>query len=290
MYVERFGFDSGVLSKRTPTEETVRPRAPDWRSRFLSPNAAPGKPQRDLKPRRGSGRHFLFVTCPFGPFSSMLAHRLLAAGARCTRVLLNGGDVLDWGLKHAVLYRGTHEGWAAWIGDFIRCRGVSDLVVFGDCHLYAAEAIACARRSGVRVHVMEEGYFRPNWITIEPDGVNGNSRLPRDPDLYRQAAADGCVPAHDEHALGADIPDLTRRIIGYYAGYYLGFPVFRRYRSPYGYSIRRQGLAHLRRFSGRLMRRARQTTPQPGPYFLVLLQRPATASCCAIHPSRRSPR
>jgi capsular polysaccharide export protein len=32
-----------------------------------------------------------------------------------------------------------------------------------------------ARLVGVRVHVFEEGYIRPNWLTLERDGVNGNS-------------------------------------------------------------------------------------------------------------------
>jgi capsular polysaccharide export protein len=38
-----------------------------------------------------------------------------------------------------------------------------------------------AQEPGIRVHVFEEGYIRPNWITLERGGVNGESRLPRDP-------------------------------------------------------------------------------------------------------------
>jgi capsular polysaccharide export protein len=37
--------------------------------------------------------------------------------------------------------------------------------------------------------VFEEGYLRPHWFTLERDGVNANSRLPRDPVWYRTAAA-----------------------------------------------------------------------------------------------------
>jgi capsular polysaccharide export protein len=36
--------------------------------------------------------------------------------------------------------------------------------------------------------VFEEGYIRPNWVTVEREGVNLNSPLPRDPEWYRRAA------------------------------------------------------------------------------------------------------
>ncbi len=38
------------------------------------------------------------------------------------------------------------------------------------------------------MHVVEEGYLRPNWITFERDGVNGHSTLPRDPKWFRMVA------------------------------------------------------------------------------------------------------
>jgi capsular polysaccharide export protein len=36
----------------------------------------------------------------------------------------------------------------------------------------------------VRVHVFEEGYVRPYWLTLEKHGVNGRSQLSRDPAWY----------------------------------------------------------------------------------------------------------
>jgi capsular polysaccharide export protein len=40
----------------------------------------------------------------------------------------------------------------------------------------------------IRVHVVEEGYMRPDWVTFEEGGVNGHSSLPRNPDWYREKA------------------------------------------------------------------------------------------------------
>ena len=42
---------------------------------------------------------------------------------------------------------------------------------------------------GIRTHVFEEGYFRPYWVTLEREGVNGYSLLPRDPDWFREVGA-----------------------------------------------------------------------------------------------------
>ena len=41
----------------------------------------------------------------------------------------------------------------------------------------------------VQVYVFEEGYIRPDWVTLELGGVNGHSSLPRDPLWYREMAA-----------------------------------------------------------------------------------------------------
>jgi capsule polysaccharide modification protein KpsS len=43
---------------------------------------------------------------------------------------------------------------------------------------------------GVRVLVFEEGYLRPDFITLEEDGVNGNSGMPTDPETFRRALHD----------------------------------------------------------------------------------------------------
>ncbi|MEM8826256.1 MAG: capsular biosynthesis protein, partial [Pseudomonadota bacterium] len=74
--------------------------------------------------------------------------------------------------------------------------GVTDLIVYGDCRRVHAEAVAAANARTIAVHVFEEGYLRPGWMTLERGGVNGFSPLPRDPQAIRQrAAALGPPPA-----------------------------------------------------------------------------------------------
>src|SRR5205085_9332111 len=47
-----------------------------------------------------------------------------------------------------------------------------------------------AQRLGQRVHTFEEGYVRPNWITLERGGCNADSRLPKSAHWYREVNAD----------------------------------------------------------------------------------------------------
>ncbi|WP_441294118.1 capsular polysaccharide export protein, LipB/KpsS family, partial [Bordetella pertussis] len=49
-------------------------------------------------------------------------------------------------------------------------------------------AVALARASGVRVHVFEEGYFRPHWVTLERGGVNGFRAIARTRRMARRAS------------------------------------------------------------------------------------------------------
>ncbi|WP_246288119.1 capsule biosynthesis protein [Achromobacter pestifer] len=105
------------------------------------------------------------------------------------------GDRVYWNNGEAVSYRGP----MAQLSEFYFCQfrdhGITDVVLFGDCRPVHRPAIEQAKLHKIRVHVFEEGYFRPYWITLERDGVNANSRLSRDPDWYRTEARN--IPHYD---------------------------------------------------------------------------------------------
>lgn len=123
-------------------------------------------------------RNFLFLQGPHGPFFNALARMLRAAGATVGRVGFNAGDRAFWHHKESYTpYRGSAEAWPDEIACLLRERGITDLVLYGDTRPAHAEAVRAARAYGVRVHVFEEGYMRPYWVTYERDGSNGNSRL-----------------------------------------------------------------------------------------------------------------
>ena len=126
----------------------------------------------------GARRVFLFLQGPHGPFFSRLAHMLRRTGAEVWRAGFNAGDSAFWPDRASYLpYRGTPEDWPPALAKILAGKGVTDIVLYGDTRPIHAEAISLARARGLRIHVFEEGYMRPYWVTYERGGTNGNSRL-----------------------------------------------------------------------------------------------------------------
>lgn len=223
-------------------------------------------------------RHFLFISAPFGPFSHELAQNLRRAGAQVTRILLNGGDVLDWGVRDAIPFFGAWSNWAPWLKTLIEQRRFSDIVTYGDSNPYAAAALDLAQTHGMRSHVLEQGYFRPDWITLEAYGVNANSQLPRDPAWYRSHPA--AYRESDSELVGRTTPAAIRYIVAYHAAMYFGAPAFARYRAHYSDAAWKQAAGHVLHYGLQPLARTRDRRAfedmmrGEGPVFLCVLQRP----------------
>ncbi|WP_068076514.1 capsule biosynthesis protein [Novosphingobium lentum] len=132
-------------------------------------------------------REFLFLQGPPGPFFPELARGLAERGAGIHRINLSGGDVYDWP-KGGLNYRGRSANWPMFFDRFVRARQITDLVLFGDCRPMHQTALRMAQLRGVHIHVFEEGYIRPDWMTLERDGVNGHSPMRREPEMLLAAA------------------------------------------------------------------------------------------------------
>ena len=123
-------------------------------------------------------RHFLFLQGPHGPFFANLAHSLQGAGASVERVLLNRGDALFWPQRlPRQTYTGSLDRFGEWIENRLVDTHVTDVVLYGDSRPVHKSAIAAANRQKVTIHVFEEGYLRPWWVTYERGGSNGRSPL-----------------------------------------------------------------------------------------------------------------
>jgi len=123
-------------------------------------------------------RVFLFLQGPHGPFFHRLGKMLRLAGAEVWRVGFNAGDRAFW--FHPASYIPFHGAAGEWNDTFatlLNEKSVTDVVLYGDTRPIHASAVAEAKRRGITVHVFEEGYMRPYWVTYERGGSNGNSRL-----------------------------------------------------------------------------------------------------------------
>ncbi|WP_327752700.1 capsular biosynthesis protein [Sphingobium sp. SJ10-10] len=155
-----------------------------------------------------SAKTFLFLQGPHGPYFAMLADALRARGHRALRININGGDKVDWPGEGATDYRGTFRNWPLFFDDHIVNHGVTDLILYGDCRPYHASAHKMAQLRNLRVHVVEEGYIRPDFLTLQEDGVNGNSTLPLDPEWFLEQAKS--LPP-EENGLEPQIPSTFRQ-------------------------------------------------------------------------------
>ena len=125
-----------------------------------------------------ANRRFLFLQGPHGPYFHRLAKMLRAAGGQVWRVGFNAGDRAFWyGGAGYIPYTGDLDAWPARFAQLVAEHDITDIVLYGDTRPIHAEAVKAAESAGLRVHVFEEGYMRPFWVTYERGGTNGNSRL-----------------------------------------------------------------------------------------------------------------
>lgn len=122
-------------------------------------------------------RRFLCLQGPHGPWFRQLATMLRRAGAEVWRVGFNLGDRAFWPGPGYIAFQGGPEAWPETCATLLDTHAITDLVVYGDTRPIHAQAVALARARGITVHVFEEGYLRPYWVTYERGGANGHSRL-----------------------------------------------------------------------------------------------------------------
>jgi capsular polysaccharide export protein len=129
-------------------------------------------------PVSGDNRVFLFLQGPHGWFFNRLAKMLRTSGAQCWRVGFNQGDAAFWRDKaHYIPFTQPLAAWEGFFRDCVTRHQITDLALYGDVRTIHAQAIAIAREMGLTIHVFEEGYLRPYWVTYERDGANGHSAL-----------------------------------------------------------------------------------------------------------------
>lgn len=124
---------------------------------------------------------FLFLQGPHSTFFARLAGRLESMGHRCLRINLRFGDWLFWRRRGAFNYRGSLQKWSEYVSAFFDEHGVTDLVLLGEQREHHKIAVDLANLRGIHVTVTDWGYLRPDWITLERNGMSGNTHFTKDP-------------------------------------------------------------------------------------------------------------
>lgn len=243
----------------------------------------------------GESRCFLFLQGPHGPFFARLGEMLRAAGAQVWRVGFNRGDRAFWpDVSSFIPYRGLPEDWPAALDAILTDRAITDIVLYGDTRPLHATAVAAARARGLTVHVFEEGYLRPYWVTYERGGSNGHSRLMTLTVPQMQAALAGTDP--DQPDAPARWGDMRQHMFWgalyhwfVWSGAFFDFKTYRPHREL---TVWQEFLLHSKRLLlqpvHRWERMAATWRIRHGgfPYHLVLLQLEHDASFRAHSPFR----
>ncbi len=196
-----------------------------------------------------SHRRFLFLQGPHGPFFSQLGRALRTTGAQVWRVGFNRGDEIFWPDRASYIgFRDPHDQWADRVAAMIDAKGISDLVLYGDTRPIHAAAMVAARARALTIHVFEEGYLRPYWVSYERGGANGNSPIMEFSVADMRAALAG---------LDLDLPDAPGRwgamrqhvFYGalYHAMVFLGRHGYRHFRPHRSLSVPQEFRLYLKR-------------------------------------------
>lgn len=226
------------------------------------------------------GRHFLFLQGPHGPFFFRLGRMLRKAGASVWRVGFNRGDRAFWpDAASFIAFTAVQEDWAARFSALVDEKSITDIVLYGDTRPIHAQAVALAQERGLTVHVFEEGYLRPHWITYERGGSNGHSRLMQmSVGAMQRALAELDMDLPDAPAHWGDMREHMFWGALYHWFVLTGFGQFRNFRPHRALTVGQEFLLYLKRLALLPLHRAERLAAtlriQYGgfPYHLVLLQ------------------
>ena len=192
-------------------------------------------------------RAFLFLQGPPGPLFRLLGEEMSRQGIEVHRINLSGGDKLDWP-EGAADFRGRFSEWPVFFDKFLTENRITDVLLFGDCRPYHLAAHGVASSRNVRTHVLEEGYLRPHWMTLEPEGVNARSTLPRDKNWFLNEAR-RLPPEPSSPPITASFSRRARDSYWHYHHVVTGRFAYPHYRSHRSNSILKEGFGWLWKFS-----------------------------------------
>lgn len=119
----------------------------------------------------------LFLQGPNGPFFARLRDRLTARDVAVWKVNFNAGDDLYYRGDRVFRYSAPMPGWGEFLQNLVTDLAIQAIVVFGGTRRPHRIAARIAKINGIAYWVFEEGYIRPDYITLEHGGVNADSPL-----------------------------------------------------------------------------------------------------------------
>lgn len=221
-----------------------------------------------------SHRRILLLQGKMGVFFCRFATFLMDGGRQVHKINFNAGDEFFYCHKDQMSnFRGKVEEFDAFLSQIIHDHQIDAVVCFNDCRPHHSIASEVCARLGTAFFVFEEGYLRPDYITLEEYGINGYSRL--NADLIESFEHANDKPKYTANRFWR----LCLSSIVYYVIVFFGkfrYPHYEHYR---GLNIWQEMIAWIKAPIRKALRyypdKRRQkwlTTTMSGQYYLVSLQ------------------
>ncbi|WHI50411.1 capsular biosynthesis protein [Microbulbifer sp. MLAF003] len=118
----------------------------------------------------------VFLQGPHGPFFARVAKRLSQHGVITHKINFNGGDRFFAWADFQEDFAGSEDDWPFFFRQYLLDKGAEAVFVYGDCRRYHATAREICSSLQIPFCVFEEGYLRPDFVTLEWGGVNAFSQ------------------------------------------------------------------------------------------------------------------
>lgn len=124
-----------------------------------------------------SKKTFLLLQGPIGSFFNDLAEELKAKNHDVFKINFWGADTVFF--PNGIKFDKNIEQWEKYVASFCIKNKITDIVLFGDRRPYHEKAInaVCKISESINIWVLEEGYFRPHWVTVDQYGSNFRSHI-----------------------------------------------------------------------------------------------------------------
>lgn len=123
-------------------------------------------------------KHILLIQGKMGSFFSRFSTFLQSQGIIVSKINLNAGDAFFYRhTEHVYNYKDKIDNFSPYLANLIHDEHIDAVVCFGDCRPHHAIASQVCKRDQISFFVFEEGYLRPDYITLQEDGINGYSTL-----------------------------------------------------------------------------------------------------------------
>ncbi|QIM61879.1 capsule biosynthesis protein [Pasteurellaceae bacterium Orientalotternb1] len=176
-------------------------------------------------------KRVLLLQGPIGSFFYDLHLWLSKKGCITFKLNFNGGDRYFYpSITHNTYdYTGTLQDFSDFLAEFIMQNQIDAIVCFGDTRPYHRIAREYSRLyPEVTFWAFEEGYFRPDYITLEKNGVNDFSTLPRNAEYFISQSIALPEPKPPKKVALGFIP-MAKAAIYYYAATYFSLKEYSNY-------------------------------------------------------------